>query len=146
MKSHSGYSSCTKCTIVGIYYQHKVCFPGTENSLRSDQNFKEKLDSDHHIRVNVGLESLNIGCVTNFPIDYMHCVLLGVTKQILQCLVKKRKHKFSLKKESIEAINNNLRCIRKCLPSEFQRKQRTFQEMDHWKATELRMFLCYTGM
>lgn len=146
VKTHSGYYSCTKCTIRGVYYQHKVCFPGIDNSLRTDQDFKEKRHSDHHNRLDVALETLNIGCVTNFPIDYMHCVLLGVTKQILQCLVKKREQKFSLKNESIEAINNNLRCIRKCLPSDFQRKQRTLQEMDHWKATEFRMFLCYTGM
>lgn len=146
VKSHSGYSSCTKCTIKGLYYQHKVCFPGVENNLRTDTNFKARADKDHHVRGVVALERLNIGCVSQFPIDYMHCVLLGVTRQILHCLLYQRKKKFSLKKNAIEAINLNLKSIRKCMPSEFQRKQRTLHELDHWKATEFRMFLCYTGI
>ena len=146
VKSHSGYGCCTKCEINGCYYQHKVCFPGTENNRRTDKDFQLKKDTNHHIRLNVALESLNIGCVTNFSIDYMHCVLLGVTRQMLQCLVKKRKKLFLLKKKAITAINTNLKCIRKCMPSDFQRKQRTLEEIDHWKATEFRMFLCYTGI
>lgn len=56
-----------------------------------------------------------------------------------------QKKPFSLKKNAIDAINDNLKNIRNCIPIEFARKQRTFDDLDHWKATELRMFLLYTG-
>lgn len=89
----------------------KVCFPGNNFTLRTDQSFKEKTDIDHHNRVDIELEKLEIGCVSGFPVDYMHCVLLGVTRQMLQCLVKKRKQPFSLQKNAIELINSNLKCV-----------------------------------
>lgn len=145
MKSHSGYSSCTKCTIKGVYEQHRVCFPGTENTLRTDEGFHLKIDKEHHVRLNVILEKLNFDCVQKFPIDYMHCVLLGVMKQVLNCLVKIRRKPCSLKNNAIRPINDNLKDIRRYLPQEFVRKQRTLTELDHWKATEFRTFLCYTG-
>ena len=146
MKSHSGYHSCTKCIIKGIYNSHRVCFPGTENSLRTDESFHLRSQKEHHIQLNAALKELNIGCVTKFPIDYMHCVLLGVTRQMLNCWIKLRKKECSLKSNAITAINENLKEIRKCLPIEFARKQRTLHELEHWKATEFRMFLCYTGL
>ena len=123
-----------------------MCFPEIENTIRTDEHFKSRTYENHHIRVDVALKNLNIGCTTQFPIDYMHCVLLGVTRQLLCCLVKQRKKEFSLKNKEIAQINKNLKCIRKCMPAEFQRKQRTLEEMEHWKATEFRMFLCYTGL
>lgn len=39
-----------------------------------------------------------------------------------------------------------LKVIRKCLSAECVRKQRTFDELEHWKATEFRMFLMCNGM
>ena len=97
--------------------------------MRTDKSFKE--NADHHIRHNIALDSFNIGCVTNFPIDYMHCVLLGITMQMLNSLVKKRKKEFSLKNHAIELINNNLKYLRKSMLTEFQRRQRTLKENDH---------------
>ena len=123
-----------------------MCFQEIENTIRTDENFKHRTYKNHHNHTDVALEKLNIGCVTQFPIDYMHCVLLGVTRQLLFCLIKQRKKEFSLKNSEIMEINKNLKCIQKCLPAEFQRKQRTLKEIEHWKATEFIMFLCYTGM
>lgn len=124
-----------------------MCFPGIENCLRTDDDFKEKTYKEHHVRLQGALESdLNIRCVSQFPIDYMHCVLLGVTRQLLTCLLKQRKQTFSLKSSAVQSTNENLKRLRKCLPFEFPRKQRTFKSFDYWKATELRMFLCYTSM
>ena len=70
----------------------------------------------------------------------MHCVCLGVMRQMLNLLIKIRKKEFSLNKTAIAAINDRLSSIRKCLPGEFQRKQRTFNDLENWKATEFRMF------
>lgn len=123
-----------------------MCFPGIENTLRTGDSFKKRRQKEHHIRSIVGLELLNVDLVTVFPIDYMHCVLLGVMRQMLHCLIKVRKRPFSLKSNAVIAINENLRALRKCMPREFARKQRTFDDIEHWKATEFRMFLSYTGI
>lgn len=126
--------------------KNRVCFPGCNYALRTDEDFKIRKQVEHHVRLVLKLEELNIGCVSIFPIDYMHCVLLGVMRQLLNIWLKIRKKPFSLKQNAINSINENLRNIRKYLPREFARKQRTFDELEHWKATELRTFLMYTGI
>lgn len=99
IKSHSGYSSCTKCLIKGFYIAHKVCFPEVQEGQRNDDDFKSRKDKDHHIKSNIALENVSIGCVTQFPIDYMHCVCLGVMRQMLNLFIKHRKRPYSLQKK-----------------------------------------------
>ena len=65
------------------------------------------------------------GMVTQFPIDYMHLVCLGVTRRLLLFWRK-----------------GPLHCV---IAKEFARKPRSLCEIDRWKATELRQFLLYTG-
>ena len=125
---------------------HRICFRGIENTLRTDESFRERKQKEHNVRSTVSLEILNIDLGTTFPIDYMHCVLLGVMRQILLCLIKIRKKPCSLKNATITAIHENLQSLRKCIPREFTRKQRTFHELEHQKATEFRLFLSYTGI
>lgn len=48
-RGHTGYSSCSKCHIRGVYEGSNVCFPETENIvLRSDLDFRAKVDDRHH--------------------------------------------------------------------------------------------------
>ena len=51
-----------------------------------------------------------------------------------------------MKKSAIKTINENFIRIRRCIPAEFARKQRTCNELEHWKATEFRLLLMYTGI
>lgn len=70
--------------------------------------------------------------VSQFPLDYMHLVCLGVMKRRLGSRV-------------IDGISQHLLNLNSHIPSEFARKPRSLKEIDRWKATEFRQFLLYTG-
>lgn len=46
---------------------------------------------------------------------------------------------------TMNEISENLQLISNWIPSEFARKTRSLDEIDRWKATELRLFLLYIG-
>jgi len=50
-----------------------------------------------------------------------------------------------LEKDKKEKINNELKKLRPYVPSEICRLPRALDEIEHYKATELRTFLLYTG-
>ena len=148
VKSHSGYFSCTKCTIKGesIGPGH-IVFPFAQNALamsRTNITFKNRADPQHHkCMTPIALENIRFGGVSQVPIDYMHCVLLGTMKQLLNLWIKKRKFEYSLSKPKLLKISNLLTSIK--LPIEFNRQPRSLEEYERWKATEFRHFLLYTG-
>jgi len=88
--------------------------------------------------------SLSVGMVTNFPIDYMHAVCLGIMRKLLY-LWMKGPLRTRLGGQCISLISEKLLGIRHCVPSECPRKPRAVAELDHWKATEFRQLLLYTG-
>ena len=42
-------------------------------------------------------------------------------------------------------ISKNILALRPYVPSEFSREPRVLEDVDYWKATELRFFLLYSG-
>ena len=51
VKSHSGFSSCTRCTIEGEYQQSRVCFPYLENgsTIRTHDDHRQIKHEEHEI-------------------------------------------------------------------------------------------------
>ena len=142
VNSHSGYSSCEKCTVKGEY-DCKVYFPDVDAQLRTDDSFRNKLDREHHIGTSP-LDQLNISLVSQFPLDYMHMVCLGVMRRLLALWIK-GPLKTRLGRQVRMEISQSLLSLRPFIPQEFARKPRSFDEVDRWKATEFRLFLLYTG-
>lgn len=83
--------------------------------------------------------------VKQFPMDYMHVVLLGIMRMLLKAWSKEKKKPYSISSKKLRYLNTRLITTRNDVPYEFNRKPRSIQELDRWKATELRMFLLYTG-
>lgn len=81
------------------------------------------------------------GCVTSIPLDYMHLILLGVMKKLIRLWVMGPK----LEASDVTKISKTLLILKNSTPTEFNRKPRSLLEFTHWKATELRTFLLYTG-
>ena len=80
IKYHSGYYACEKCVQSGDY-TNKVILP--ENAvLRTDRSFDNMLHKDHHTE-SCPLKPLKVGCVTQFGLNYMHHVCLGVMRRLL---------------------------------------------------------------
>ena len=88
---------------------------------------------------------LELGLVSNFPLDYMHLVCLGITRKLIYLwlnrpLVTRLPHRL------VMLISEDLISIRPYIPSEFARKPRSLKEVAMRKATKHRQFLLYTGM
>ena len=145
IKGHSGYYGCDKCTQKGEWYS-KVIFPSTNAPLRTNQAFSQMTDFEHHIGV-TPLKTLSIGMVTQFPLDYMHLVRLGVTKRILMFLLKSPvRGGIRIGQTSINGISKRLFEFRTFIPREFSRKCRPLSDIERWKAVEFRQFLLYSGI
>lgn len=65
----SGYFSCHKCQIKGLYLLHRMTFPNVNSTLRTHTDFKSKKFIKHHKDTrNLDIEKLPINCVSSIPI------------------------------------------------------------------------------
>ena len=144
IKMHSGYSSCEKCTQTGTY-DGKVIFTELNAPIRTDAAFHEMRDADHHVH-ECSIKELNVGCVSQFGLDYMHLVCLGVMKRLL--LYWKGPvgplH-VRIGSQLASELSNKLVHAAQFTPVEFARKPRPIKDVLRWKATEYREFLLYLG-
>jgi len=143
IKGHNAYFGCGNCVQEGDYIENRVTFPEINATLRSDESFKLKQQEEYHKMIS-NLEDLNIGMITQFPIDYMHLVLLGMMKKLLQFWIK-GKYNVRMTPTQITLISTSLLSMSQYLPKEFARKPRGLNEIDRFKAIELRQLLLHTG-
>ena len=144
IKGHSGFCSCGKCDIKGEYYFNRVVFPFGVHNPRTDESFRAKLDKGHHNNDSL-IELLPIDLVKDVPGDFMHLVCLGVTRKLLFLWSKGKKCPARLRPHQIEDLSRLLISIKKYIPQEFARTPRSIRDLDHWKATEFRQFILYSG-
>lgn len=145
VKGHSDYYGCDKCVQKGSW-DKKVIFPDEDSPLRTDIAFDEMRYVDHCTGQSP-LQALSVGMVSQFPLDYMHLVCLGVMRRLLWVWTHSP---FSaglrLHPRDIQCINDKLSLFKDYIPREFSRKCRSLVELDRWKAIEFRQFLLYTGI
>lgn len=84
--------------------------------------------------------------VTQFPLDPMHLLDLGVTKKILLSFLNNKMVTMRLNRLEKEELSLKYRSFAGFIPREFSRKPRGFEEVLRWKATEFRQFILYTGI
>jgi len=89
IKAFNGYFGCAKCMQEGDYNNHRMLFLEINANLRTDENFVYQQNKEHHIGRSI-FEKANLGIVSQFPLDYMHLVCLGVVKKcfIFLCMEK----------------------------------------------------------
>ena len=123
----------------------KVIFPDVNAPLRTDVLFDDMRYANHKTGQSP-LQTLSVGMISQFPLDYMHLVCLGVMRRLLWFWTKSP---FSagirISPNATRHISENLH-LKNFIPREFSRKCRSLNELDRWKATEFRQFLLYTGM
>lgn len=142
---YSGYNSCTKCLIPGTRISNRIIFHGVDYQRRTDHSFRNRAHANHHHSLDASMiEQLPIDCVKNVPIDPMHNIYLGVTKQLFRLWVVIRKKPYSISAKNIKKLTANIFDIAEQLPSEFCRKPRIMKFLKRYKATEFRQFALYT--
>lgn len=144
-KGHTGYSACDRCWEPGVHQNYRMFFPSTAARKRTDEEFLDMADKAHHMSVHpVALTKLKFGMVTGDPIDYMHCVCLGVTRRLIHFWMKTPGPvECRISARTIEVLSEKLISMSRFIPCEFARKPRSLKEVDRWKATEYRQFLLY---
>ena len=146
IKGHSGYFSCEKCKQEGEKERGTtMIFDKKTDELRTDEGFKNKDQIEHHTPglTSPLLQIPKIEMVTQFPLDYMHLVLLGVQKRMLRLWINFKKKPWSMTPTNIKLCSEKLVFLSQYIPSEFSRKPRSLDELPRWKCTELRLFLFY---
>ena len=83
--------------------------------------------------------------VTQFPLDYMHLLCLGVMCKLL-LLWLKGLLACRLPGEVVKCVSAALVNMKSFVPHDFARKPRPLSEIDHFKATEFRLMLLYTSV
>lgn len=142
IKGHTAYHSCERCEDEGEWLG-RVAFSNTPGILRSDESFRLMRDSDHHVGVSP-LSNLNIGFVSQFALDYMHLVCLGVMRKLLHLWLS-GPLSVRLSSKSVKLISSYLLRVTNKVPGEFARRPRSLNDINRYKATEFRQFLLYTG-
>ena len=122
-----------------------MTFPDANAPKRTDVAFDEMQDPDHH-RGKSPLSEMGIGMVSQFIIDYMHLVCLGVCRRLIWLwLCGPVNVQTRLRAKCVSDISEILSSFCEFMPVEFARKPRSLIHWQRWKATEFRQFLLYTG-
>ena len=152
VKPHNAYHGCDQCYSSGTYIENpdgkkggKVVFKDIDMPLRRNSDFEVEAEEDEHRKGETPLTELGVGMVTDFPVDYMHSVCLGVTRKLVW-LWRKGPLKTRIGCGTTQRISMTLQSLSGFITCEFNRKPRGLDESDRWKATECRTFLCYTGI
>ncbi|XP_060878980.1 uncharacterized protein LOC132951218 [Metopolophium dirhodum] len=144
VKYFNAYFGCSSCTEEGEYLENRVVSTGTNASLRTDESFRNNSNEEYY-KGDTPLLRLPINITDVVCLDYMHCICLGVTKRLTEFWVRGKKN-IRLTDDQKQCINNELKILRSYVPSEFCRLPRPLDDVDFWKATELRSFVLYSGV
>lgn len=145
IKYHSGFYGCGYCIQKGEYVSDRVIFPSMNDILRTDDNYATYNENNQ-----TALSPLIhiIPLFSCFPPDYMHLLCLGVMKKLCNYYFSPTRHltlPCRLSRQLIINVNNQARFISPFFPSDFQRKPRSFSELENFKATEFRTLILYSG-
>lgn len=134
---HNAYESCPKCLCDG-HYDGKMLFSEVDSERRTDDMFENRDFPNFHSRNSIVEKELKLKMVTQFPLDFLHVVLLGTTKRLLNNLLGPNKPKFPRSRDS---VNEVIRMINLTIPSEIHRQIREIKDILTYKGHELRIFL-----
>ncbi|XP_067648011.1 uncharacterized protein [Eurosta solidaginis] len=142
-------NGCSNCIQTGTRVNNTTIFNTAVAQPRSDEDFKLRRYGNYHkpmLDSCLSLETIGIKMVTQFPLEPMHLVDLGIVKKMLKALLEGQTKNFKLRPESKNSISSRFLSFVPYIPDEFARKPRSLVELRRWKATEFRQFVLYTGI
>lgn len=147
---YNAFQGCSWCYAYSRYVKGAMRYPMFQENpeLRSHESHKndvyEVTKLQKIVRGVKGESELMkmplFDSVWGYPVDYMHGILLGVTKQMWNIWIMPG-HKFSLTAQKRLIINKRLRAIKP--PHEIHRIPRDLISKAKWKATEWRSWLLF---
>lgn len=151
-KGHNATNPCSKCKISGeecvMHPRHPLVYVSENDDLRTHEEYVARDLTDSHFKSGKSpLEVLFPNLVQQVVFEYMHSILLGLTKKFLSCYILGKFNKqFKLSHRLMEIVSVRLSLILSFCPQEFSRKPISLIFFLTFKATEFRLILLYTGM
>ena len=154
MKSFHAEYGCPWCYLPGKRLEkgHGTMnsYSGTELSKRKNSEvriFARKSTPEEPIYGIKGPSPMSLwpsfDMVNGFVVDALHCVDLGVMRQLITLWMESKKKFFRNKECDIAEINKKLLNFR--VPRSINRRPRTLDERAFWKGNEYRSFLFFYG-
>ena len=154
MMQFNGFFGCHFCTAEGktigkthAYYRFQQSGSIREPELNNQFIQRAELtsvcgaSSVFGVKGRSAFSDLVIGLPLTAPVDYMHCVLLGVFPELLKLII--RKMTTSIKRE-VNDIVNSLACPRELI--NYSRKVRSLDEIGQFKANEFFNWMFYVSL
>jgi hypothetical protein len=149
-KGHAAKEGCQECEEPAVYNKtfKKVVYAIKAGTARTDESYAARKTKEQHLTAfklpgSHVLEDIDVGMVSQFPIDAMHLVDLGVSRKL--CALIFKDNCFQMKRPFLAKVSKTYESLRNYIPSEFVRKTRSLEQLSYWKATEGRLFILYTG-
>lgn len=146
----NGYMGCSWCYEHGEFYSRAMRYPLNENEpgIRTHDEYLIDVANAQALGKSIrgvkGFSSLitlsDFDCVWGFPVEYMHGILLGVTRQLWELWIKPGTPWY-LDLTNQAEINRRLLNIKP--PKEIHRDPRSMKNRSKWKASEWRSWLLF---
>lgn len=148
IRSFNHHAGCQKCSVRGNFSRGVMSFQSTTATLRTDDGFRSRADSEHHIKYSIIEELTDFDVIWNFPIsDPLHLLHIGVMKKMLNRWLNGTKfYKKAIPKKKIKEFDDLFEVANLNKPSEINRPIRATKYFARWKATEHRTILLYVGL
>ena len=144
IRNHNHRHGCEKCVVVGIRYRHRTLFLPLDAERRTDASFTARRDAEHHNADSIENltpleEQVNTGMVSQFRLDPLHAVDIGVFLRWLKFLLGKYgPYPFVLSCAEKARVSELIDELAPYMPSEFARRPRNLKYFATYKAAELR--------
>lgn len=126
-----------------VRYEKQIVFPGTNFLLRTDKEYAQMLDKNHHKGFSA-ISGLKMGLVSQVSSDAMHIAYEGVQKNFFEAIILGKYGKtMKLYLKDINLISERLKILFKYCPREFNRKSRCLKDFHDYKAIEFRQYALY---
>jgi len=85
---HNGKEGCEKCCTRGKHFLGRMVFTNLNAALRTDLSFRNREHPRHHKRNASPLELIGTNMISQFALDGLHLVYLGVFQRWLNFILK----------------------------------------------------------
>ncbi|KAL7392719.1 hypothetical protein ABVT39_000695 [Epinephelus coioides] len=120
IKGHNAYQACERCNASAIRVDSRMVYTDhATQERRTDEKFNT-VEYRVHQKKASPLITAGVGCVSQFVLDYMHVVCLGVVKRLLIFLIQ-GPAQCKLPTSSRDELSTRSMALRGEMPSEFAR-------------------------
>jgi hypothetical protein len=145
IKGHAARFGCGYCRCETVREEAHTIFPTCVSELRTTPSYYANLENNQ-ITMSPLREITSLA--THFPPEYMHSVCLGIVRKLFNYYfrpIKGLRLRCRVFGKNYSDLNDLIHKYSVYTPREFQRRPRSLQELEHFKATEYRLFLLYLG-